>query len=99
MIPQRLVGEDLFSGKFAGKVWIHREKKNKKQNGASDNLWGKIWQLWTNVAPFSLVYFILVQFYRVRHVYALIHEHYYDRVLIFYAVKLTFMLKREIVDP
>ena len=62
-IPQQLVRERLFSGKFAGLnlSW-------KKQNGGSDILRGKIWQLWTNVASFSLVYLTL-QFYGVTYVF------------------------------
>ena len=48
-----------------------------------------------NVAPLSLVYFILVQFYGVIYVCALVHKYHCDRLLISYAVKRTIMLRRE----
>ena len=90
-----MVREDLFRGKFSGKVWIHREKN--KMVG-SDILRGKLRQLWANVAPFSLVYFILVQFYGVTYVFSFFRKHYCDRLLIFDDVKRTIMLRRETVD-
>ena len=37
MIPQRFAGEDLFSGKFGGKVWIHSEKNKMVGQTKFDN--------------------------------------------------------------
>ena len=96
VIPQRLVGEDLFSRKLSGKIWIHCER-NKMVGQTS---WEANFDNCERMLHHLVIYFTLVQFYGVTFIIcALFRKHYYDKLLIFYAAKRTIILRRETVDP